>query len=368
MELELEDSGMLRESPHRDQLADALAHTGLVRHQRDVRVAYREVDCAATSVIRALPLGPLLAPLEYVLFFGVDNRSVTVRYRVMLDEYEGVSATQLCINIVEFLEHGRLDAMTSLPPNPPYDYTLRKGLRAVAMAFSNMFAAMFGAVVTPLFGLLRIVGLAARPTEETIWPAGSWAAMRTYASGAHGVCMAYDVGDSLGYHDVINRLFALAADLGLHRLMATVNYRPHIAIAHPRSPVELLDKQRRGASIILPSGPPPVPNVLMALLLGHAVVINNYGRFEPNSSATCKRVDWDWVGLQGWVYAAFIITISGRCRLLMRVPQASAGRVKHLLGKFGEPCDEWLPVNANPDWRAQLSQASGDEHGLARLG
>jgi hypothetical protein len=355
--LELEDSKLLSESPHRERLADALPHSGLLRDARDVRVTYHEVDSAAPSVIRALPMGRLIAPLEYELFFAADGRCVTVRFRVMLDEYEGVSATQICVNILEFLEHGRVDAMTELPPNPPYSYTLHNGARAVALAFSNMSAVVLGALVSPLLGLLRIVGRVARlPERAAIGPAGPWAAIRTYVSGEHGACTAYDVPASLGYHDVINRLFALAADLNLRGLMATVNYRPRIAIARPRSPADLLDRQRRRACIVLPSGPPPTPNVAMATLLGNDVVINNYGRFNPNSSATFKSADWDWVGLQGWVFAAFIITINGRCHLLMRVPCTSAARVKALLAKFGPPCDEYLPVNANPDWRSQLTR------------
>jgi hypothetical protein len=356
--LELDDPKLLLESPHKLALVDALLHTGIVRDPRHVSVTYHEVDLAAPSVIRALPMGRLSAPLEYELYFAGDGHSVTVRFRVMLDEYEGVSATQVCFNILEFLEHGRVDAMTKLPEgNLAYAYTRHNGARLAALALSNLSAVVFGALVTPLIWVLRIVGLVARPAEGAIWPPGPWAAVRSYASGETGACMAFDVPASVDYHDVVNRLFALSVELGLRGLMATVNYRLHIAIARPRSPAALLDKRRRWASIVLPSGPPPVPNPAMAILLGNDVVINNYGRFNPNSSATVTHADWDWVGLQGWVYAAFVITINGHSRLLMRVPNSSVERVKRLLAKFGSP-HEYLPTNANPDWRAQLTRTN----------
>ena len=262
----------------------------------DLAVVKRIFDSASGpfdfDIVHHLPLSPLIetTPIVIEMVYMEGTGKCFARIKNDLMHYDGVTATHVAFELLEYLEHGKSEALSSFPFT---DSNLSNG---------NLPGANFGNFIAQLGLLLWL-------TINTLFTWNYWRGnfVPGPLQGAYEnkllsrPCLRFTKAPtSFKFKDFLALMDGIKTDLGISKYSVTVNFSPKVALAFLPDLSKLMSKKEILKNISLPpvgvSPPPPMDSVHVGVV-SNTVFYNNYGRHKINITGKVVDFVWDWTGL-----------------------------------------------------------------------
>ena len=130
-----------------------------------------------------------------------------------------------CFNILEYLQHGKVDALTPFQvANPSYTYTFGN-----LAQLASWMAKSFCRLTVDLFQWLKSIFMAKSVGKRR--HSGPWTALLHNHKNTFGQCVRYKVSKQIKFSEILRLIDKMRAELGFEGYICTVNYRPRVALA-----------------------------------------------------------------------------------------------------------------------------------------
>lgn len=258
----------------------------------------------ASAVIRTLPKGSLLSnihqlptpvecekhPLVLELCYVEGSSVVYGKLSVCLVYYDGLTATQLFLNVLEYLYHHQEGISPSLymtkntfkQANDPYAF-------GVQQILFKLLPHLFMLSVYGLMGICHKLFFSEAPLRK-----GPLVALGEDQAPPRILQVWSKVG--LPFQDVLD-VFEQARQLWqMDKVGFTVNYAPTVVVGFVESFRQVVSRTCRMQGRTFPPGIPPMGYALVALL-STCAFFNNYGVFQynlPSKNIVPIGFLWDW--------------------------------------------------------------------------
>ena len=289
----------------------------------------------------SLPVEVESHPIVVQVIYQQGNRNKCfLQVKTDLDHFDGVSATHTGFQVLEYMEHGNIDAVSTYHLG-----TIANGAEP-GTNFKNFFAqisrvmkasakSMFSSKKKGIFKQ----GINRNANEDEFFkqglekPEGSWRVCNRFNS----------IPPDVKYKDLVKSIDTAKKATGQKYYAVTCNFAPKVALALVPTLDVVNNKKERLKCIALPpvgAGPAPDMEPATSTMLYNTFFWNNYGRHNPNISGKIVDFLWDWTGfLQTFVPLSFVVQIQGKLFARICAPPDEYAMMKNTgaLSIFGEP-------------------------------
>jgi len=257
-----------------------------------------------------------------------------------LDHFDGVSATHTGFQVLEYMEHGNIDAVSKYhlgtvangaEPGTNFRNFFAQISRVAKASAKSMFSSKKKGVFTQ--GINRLANEDVFFKQGLGQPEGSWR-----------ICNRFkNIPTDVGFKDLVKAIDTAKKATGQKYYAVTCNFAPKVALALVPTLDIVNNKEERLKRIALPpvgAGPAPDMEPATGAVLFNTFFWNNYGRHNPNISGKIVDFLWDWTGLlQTFVPFSLVVQIQGKLFARICAPPDEYAMMENTgaLSVFGEP-------------------------------